>query len=427
MRVLFVTPAWNTHFFNLVPLAWALRTAGHTVRVAAEPELTDVVTAAGLAAVPVGSDEPITLRARRAEEAGLLPPADLRQDAGGRPDWAEYVRLYDSVVVPRARIANDAMVADLVAHCRAWEPDLVVWDGLAYAGAIAADAAGAAHARVTFTIDLNAQLRDGFLWARAQRPPGERRDPLAEWLGEHAARHGGRFSERLVSGHFTIDRFPDSFRLPSALHYVPMRYVPYNGRAVVPDWALAPPRAPRVLMTLGLSLRNRLEFEVMPADRVRETFDALADLDIELVATLPAEVRDRLGPLPGNTRVVGFAPLHEVLPGCAAMIHHGGAGTFYNALLYGTPQLLVSNVPDAAHKEAHLRERRAGLSVPPGEVTGPRIRDALVRLLEDPAFRAGAGRLRQEVLAQPPPNAVVPELEKATARYRRREGARGRG
>ena len=50
MRVLIVTFPWKTHLFHLVPLAWSLRTAGHEVRVATEPDLLGAVTGAGLTA-----------------------------------------------------------------------------------------------------------------------------------------------------------------------------------------------------------------------------------------------------------------------------------------------------------------------------------------------------------------------------------------
>ena len=54
MRVLVVTWGWRSHLYPLVPLAWALRAAGHDVVVAGPPDLVDVITGAGLPAVPVG-------------------------------------------------------------------------------------------------------------------------------------------------------------------------------------------------------------------------------------------------------------------------------------------------------------------------------------------------------------------------------------
>ncbi|MGW7578886.1 hypothetical protein [Streptomyces sp. NPDC054765] len=75
MRVLFVTLAASPHFFVQVPLAWALRAAGHEVRVASQPDLMDTITAAGLPATPVGprlaQDESVEELRRR----GRRPPS----------------------------------------------------------------------------------------------------------------------------------------------------------------------------------------------------------------------------------------------------------------------------------------------------------------------------------------------------------------
>ncbi|MDQ0988734.1 UDP:flavonoid glycosyltransferase YjiC (YdhE family) [Streptomyces sp. V2I9] len=51
------------------------------------------------------------------------------------------------------------------------------------------------------------------------------------------------------------------------------------------------------------------------------------------------------------------------------------------------------------------------------QLTPERVRESLVRLLEDPAFREGAAALRKDVLAAPSPNEVVPVLEELTARH----------
>ena len=53
MRVLFAVSAWPGHYFPLVPLGWALRAAGHEVRVLCAESDVDPVTRAGLTPVPV--------------------------------------------------------------------------------------------------------------------------------------------------------------------------------------------------------------------------------------------------------------------------------------------------------------------------------------------------------------------------------------
>src|SRR5438093_215538 len=48
MRVLFTTWAWPSHYFPQVPLAWALRSAGHEVRMTSQPELLTTMLNSGL-------------------------------------------------------------------------------------------------------------------------------------------------------------------------------------------------------------------------------------------------------------------------------------------------------------------------------------------------------------------------------------------
>ena len=54
MRILFVSMPHPTHFHPMLPLAWALRAAGHEVRVAGHPDLADTATGGGMTMVPVG-------------------------------------------------------------------------------------------------------------------------------------------------------------------------------------------------------------------------------------------------------------------------------------------------------------------------------------------------------------------------------------
>src|SRR5688572_28667204 len=56
MRVLFTTWAWPAHYLPMVPLAWALRAAGHEVRMASQPELLPVMRESGLPSTVVGHD-----------------------------------------------------------------------------------------------------------------------------------------------------------------------------------------------------------------------------------------------------------------------------------------------------------------------------------------------------------------------------------
>ncbi|MFI9808954.1 activator-dependent family glycosyltransferase [Streptomyces sp. NPDC052301] len=424
MRVLIVPFPWKTHLFNLVPLAWSLQTAGHEVRVAVWPQLLDSVTGAGLTGVAVGPGESAQERAQRdrrrpkgSAPAGkgpaqgeLDPLFDIRPDRE-RLGWEQVTRLFDTLVLPQARRSNDSMMDDLVAFAREWQPDLVLWGAKAFAGAVAAAAVGAAHARVLYSVDVYPRMRDDYLHAMAQQPPQDRVDLLGDWLAGWAEKYGFAFSEELVSGQFTIDPLPEAFRPDARPTTLPMQFVPYNGPAVVPSWLAEPPRAPRVLMTFGDSVNDGPVQHLLPVERIQEILDSVADLEMELVLTLPFEAQQQLRQVPANTRLVESVPLSEILPTCAAMVHHGGAWSFGCALRHGVPQLLVSRAFDVPLKLKCLERSGAGLSMNPAEADGPGVRAAIVRLLEDGSLRANAERLRAEVLATPSPNELVHVLE----------------
>lgn len=425
MRVLFVTFPWRTHFYLKVPLAWALRTAGHEVHVASSPEFMDVITGAGLTAVSVGSDESIRekgdkLLLQAARSGVVLPKIDHDENREEVLTW-ENLKSYYTISAMVHRATNDSMVEDLVAYCRWWRPDLVVWEWMSYAGSIAAAAVGLPHARTQLGLDVGSRLRATFQRLRAQQPPEDCVDPLAEWLGTWGAKYGFDASEELLTGQFAIDQMPDSMRLASELRQVSFRHIPYHGPSVMPEWTRREPAAPRVLATFGVSMWNVAGSQPIAGQQIQEMLDSMGDLDIELVVTAPERVQRKLKRVPENTKLVDFVPLHAILPSCAAVIHHGGIPAFCGALSHGVPQVMVSRTaPDARERGERLQRAQAGVWIPPEEMSGARLRKDLVRLLEDVSFRSGAERMSREMLAQPTPNDVVPELEKLAAEYGRR-------
>jgi UDP:flavonoid glycosyltransferase YjiC (YdhE family) len=152
-------------------------------------------------------------------------------------------------------------------------------------------------------------------------------------------------------------------------------------------------------------------------------FEAVADLDIEVVATLNAKQLESVETIPNNVRVFDFFPLNVLLPTCSAVIHHGGGGAYGTALTHGVPQLIVSQKGwlDTVDKAKDIAARGAGLFVEPEGLTADVLRSTLVRLLEEPSFRAGAAQVQSEFLATPSPNDIVPLLEELTAKHRVRQ------
>nr|WP_033664482.1 nucleotide disphospho-sugar-binding domain-containing protein [Salinispora oceanensis] len=422
MRVLFVTNPFKAHLYAQVPLAWALRAAGHEVCVAAPPELSEAIAHCGLPGVAIGADMP-PLHER---VAGFEAPAgacDPRGDRTGRSVQSDYgwgdphVELRDFTLGVHQVFFPDAVTDDLVGFARAWLPDLVIWDSSAFPGAVAAQVVGAVHARFILSVDRMAQVR-----AACRAGLGTAGDPLRDWLQPILERYGRDFDETTVLGKWTIAPTPPWIWQPEGVHYVPMRSVPFNGPATTPRWVFEPPARRRVCITQGISHRDA---GIGEAASVSGLFEAVADLDVEVIATFNAQ---QLGPataIPDNVRNVDFVPFTSLLPTCAALVHDGGVGSFATASEHAVPQVIV---PHDAKVEKWwgpvamsdgLESRGAGVYAANANSLTPAIlRDSLRRVLEDPSFADNAARLRTETRGMPTPADVVPALEKLTADHR---------
>jgi glycosyltransferase (activator-dependent family) len=422
MRVLFTAYPEKTLFQPMVPLAWALRAAGHEVRVACQPSFADTVTQAGLTAVPLGHDRAFwRIMSSRPERLAsirenIMAPYDAFDDP--EKDTWEYLQPgLTEAVWGWHRVSNFPMLADLVDFVRHWEPDLVVWDQLSFGGAIAAKACGAAHARTLWSVDIFGGVRRKYLKLRAGQPDGAGGDPFADWFDSYGRKYGYQFSEDMTTGHFTIDQLPASLQVETDLHYVRTRYVPYGGPAVVPSWLQAPPERPRVALTMGISATELFHGYHLPLAGV---LDALSDMDIELVAIVAEAEQHKLGRVPDNVRLVSYVPLHALAPTCTAAIHHAGFGTLNTFATHAVPQLTLPYHFDEPILAAGLADQGAGLAVPPRQATGENIREGLRRLLDEPAFRRGAAGLRDEIQTLPSPGQIVGELEALTTKHRTR-------
>jgi hypothetical protein len=322
-------------------------------------------------------------------------------------------RLMAEVSAPGAMAAVEAPAAE-VAPLLAGHP---------FAGPVAAKVSGAAHARMPWGVDTLAQVRSK--WLRLREQPGNETipDPMEQWLGPILERFGKEFDESMVLGQWTVDPAPSWVPHSSGpeLHFVPFRQIPFHGPATVPSWIDEPRTRRRVCVTLGFSHRESQRAEASG----NALLEAVADLDVEVVATLDAKQLGSLSRLPDNVRAVEFVPLTALLPSCSAIVHHGGPGTFATAVEHGVPQLIVPGTYwhikwwGPIGQANGLEDRGAGLYVADSDKLTPALlRDQLVRVLDDPLFGRNAARLRAEAIGTPSINKVVPLLEKLTREHR---------
>jgi L-rhodinosyltransferase/glycosyltransferase len=417
MRVLFVAPSSHAHINPMIPLAGAFQAAGHEVRLATHPEMTEIVSRLGVPAVPkanaVGSDD---LYHRILD---LIEP-DVAQgaaDGSGRPPSNLVIRAldrYSNIDPPGAQ--GNLMTDDLVEFSRSWKPDLILWDSISFPAAIAARATGAAHARVLWSIDDVAWTRRKVLdRLRGTAKP----DPMAEVMAPMLDRFGLEFSEDLLLGQWTIDQYPaPRLRLQTDQRYVHTRLVAFNGSAVVPDWVHTDPGRPRVAVSLGAGIRSFFPDGTSKVG-IEELFEISADLGVELVATLNAKQLKAVRSVPDNVRVVDYLPLNVLLPTCAALIHHGGSGTFATAVHNRLPHLVwTERGPYYDDIARAVRLSGAGLVIDDAAFERDMVKSQFAQVLNDPVFTPGVDELYRDLMAMPSPAETVPLLQNLAAEHR---------
>ncbi len=407
MRVLFTPNNARQHLYPMVPLAWACRAAGHEVRIAAAPVLASAMRAVGLPAVVVGSD--------------VSPPGMAIKGLTARfhtherfpPDWPLAVHLLSDdqrdlleYLGRNAARGARATVDDMVAFARVWRPDVVVYDVAGFAGAVTAAVIGVPSVR--------------HLTGYGLRPMESRYAPgVSLPLPEYAALFRRFAVDVRPMPTMTIDPSPPSLRIAVTGPWQEMRYVPYNGPGVVPEWLaewLGRTRR-RVCVTWGHGVdRTMMAMGMAALDPLRDTIAALGRSDLDLVIATTSAQLALLGELPANARPAVSVPLQYLLPYCDLIVHQAGDGTALTAAACGVPQLAITNKPDQALTSDRLAAIGAGLHLRYQELSRDPMREEVIRSAADKLLSAGrhrqaAHRLRRQIERQPSPADVVASLE----------------
>ncbi|MDH2445000.1 glycosyltransferase [Amnibacterium sp. CER49] len=200
--------------------------------------------------------------------------------------------------------------------------------------------------------------------------------------------------------------------------------MPANALVIGPVLQEVPTPAARPARPLALVSLSTVAF---PGQR--EAFQRVLDA----AAALPADVRAGTGRAvpaealrPGaNTTLEPLVDHGALMPSASVVVTHGGHATTVRALAHGLPLLLVPMHPmmDQPRIAKAVVAAGAGLAVPKS-ASADRIREALRRLLGEPAFAEAAGRLGAELVAADGRRRAADEVERvartAAARTERR-------
>ncbi|MBM3271077.1 MAG: glycosyltransferase family 1 protein [Candidatus Sericytochromatia bacterium] len=105
--------------------------------------------------------------------------------------------------------------------------------------------------------------------------------------------------------------------------------------------------------------------------------------------------------LPATCLAIGAVPHADLFPRCAAIVHHGGAGTTAAAARSGRPQVVVCHVLDQYFWGFQVRQRGiAPEPIPIGKLTAPRLAAAIEEACADPALAARAAATGEALRAR---------------------------
>jgi UDP:flavonoid glycosyltransferase YjiC (YdhE family) len=367
MKIVFAAPPFAGHLNPMIPLAQAAKEAGHAVEFVTGERKRAVLEARGFAtrglataagdrleaiANPtsrVGS-HPLRLLAQLRQNLALLPAVRDELDAAWRERRPDLV-VADSVAVVAGLVAGERGIPWLTtiatpfaienrrgvpSYCGGWSPGRGPWSVLG-------------------------ELRDGAgrLAVRVFKRS------LAWWQREQLTRLGIRslyrrdgteaiYSPRAILG-FGISELEFARDWPPAFRMIgPVIESPE------PCAALEYPSGRRVLVTLGTHLLWAKRGLLAATQRVASELPG-----VEFVVSLgqPENAGQPVERVARGVSVCPFVPYARDLGAFDAVVHHGGAGITYAAILHGVPSLAVPQDYDqfdfAARIEYHGLGRRA--------------------------------------------------------------------
>jgi UDP:flavonoid glycosyltransferase YjiC (YdhE family) len=387
LRVLFTYAGGSGHADPLVPVADAVRAAGHDVAFFGRRSAAAALDADGFTLFPDTDDRALAA----GDDAPITPLLELDMER----EYRDLRGFADRIA--RARMAGTLELAD---H---WRPDLLVCDEADYGSMLGAERLRLPHA----TVLTNAS--GSFL----------RAVDIAEPLDAIRVELGLPPDPRLTmpARDLVIAPFPPSFRDPAfRLPGNAISIRPDPGRSLpgsAPDWLSHLPDAPTVYFTLGTI------FNQESGDLFDRVLAGLRDLPVTVIVTVGRSLDpDRFGPQPDNVHVERYVPQTVLLPHCDLVVNHGGSGSVIGALAHGLPLVVLPMGADQLPNAQRCEQLGVGVTLDAVRVTPRSIRDTTSALLRDAHAREAAERIRDEIASLPGPEAAVPMLERLVERDR---------
>jgi MGT family glycosyltransferase len=358
------------------------------------------------------------------------PETDPVRDWEARTQLGASKRLRDSVITSLPDGTRDA-----IDTLDGWGADVVVFDWLLPAAAIAAERAGTpAVALVHCPYPLPARgappLFSGL--KPMAGPLGAARDRLFDGMTHRFSAAGLPVLNRVRAEHglTPLEHWEDQLlgvraiyvmtapeldfssksQLPTNVHYVGPAFEPYEN-----DWESPWPKEntdPLVLISFSTSYMNQGEL----AQRV---LDAVAGLRVRALLTAGPALDTGDLRIPSNARSVAFVPHRTVLPHASLAITHAGWQTVNAALADGVPLVCIPDARDQPDNAARVLFVNAGVRA--SKKSSPaKLRGVIAGALDNQSIKQGARAMADALARSDGATVIANELERLQSQ--RREG-----
>jgi UDP:flavonoid glycosyltransferase YjiC (YdhE family) len=377
MRVLITSTGGAGHVHPMVPIALALRDAGHEVRWATSTDAAPTLERAGIDLAPCG----IGLAERAAKLFAGWP------DVLHKPPRARRAALLPALF---SALSVERMFDDLIELTDPWRPDIVLHEPCEFAAAPLAEHLGIPHVTVGFGRFLPADLLS----------------PAPTEIAELWARVGHDVPVDLgLEAHAYLHPLPPSLEPADGPNVSLMRPLGFDGNGTVADSGVDAPTRPRpgVYVTYGTEFGRMAPW--------RAILDGLGTVDADVLVTVGGLVDPAdLDPIPANIRVDRYVPQHVAIRDADLVVSHGGSGAMLGALGAGLAQLVLPFAADHFENADMLTDAGLARSIEPEDVDAGSIARAVTGLLDDPTVTDGAREVAVELAAMPAPAELVPVL-----------------
>jgi MGT family glycosyltransferase len=276
-------------------------------------------------------------------------------------------------------------------------PDAILYDTIAIAGRLAANALDVPAIQIYTSYAPNAKFSISRTWPSVAdaHPARIAAKKLAEmFTAKYGVPHLDVYEIFEGAADLNIVLLQRSFH--PAGDIFDKRYV-FAGAQIAPrdnsgTWQAPGSDKPLIFSSLGTMFNNWPEFYVM-------LFDAVKDLPVNVAAAIGTTIKPgSLGTIPQNVIIAPYLPQLDVLAKSKLFITHAGTGSVMESIWFGVPMIGIPQMPEQIMTAMRIEELGLGKAFPDrNRVTSESLRVAIEDILNKKSFRNQIGKFQEDM------------------------------